>query len=73
MCDIIHCHEKNSINNNVQIFLEATPSSHESCHVGRTDVQLSRDIEMIWICPRDTELELPIARNMVYFQDYMSN
>ncbi len=57
---------------NVEIFPEATHSSHESHHVGRTVVQLTRDIELILISLRDTEFKLPFSRNMVNFQDNMS-
>ncbi len=55
----------------MDIFLEATHSSHESHHVGSTVVQLSRDIEIILISLRDKEFELPF--HLVYFQDFMSN
>ncbi len=56
----------------VEIFLDATPSSRGRHHVGRTVVQLSRDIEIISISLRDTELKLPFSLNMVNFKDYMS-
>ncbi len=49
----------------MKTFLEASPSSHESHNVGRTVVQLPRDIEVIWISLRETEYKLPFSRNMV--------
>ncbi len=56
----------------VKTFLEASPSSHDSHHVGRTVVQLPRDMEVIWTSLRETEYKLPISRNTVYFQDFLS-
>ncbi len=56
----------------MKIFLETSRSSHESHHVGTTVVQLSRDIEGMWISLRETEYKLPFSRNMVYFQDFLS-
>ncbi len=57
---------------NVETFPEATHSSHACHHLVSTVVQLSRDIELISISLRDTEFKLPFSRNMVNFQDYMS-
>ncbi len=50
---------------------KSSRSSHESHHVGRTVVQLSRDIEVIWISLRETEHKLPFSRNKVDFQDFL--
>ncbi len=58
----------------MEIFLDATHSSHEgSHHVGSVDVQLSRDTEITRMSPRDTGFKLPFSRYMVYLQDHMAN
>ncbi len=57
----------------MEIFLEATPSSHERHNVGRKVVQLSRDTEITRMRPRDTDFKLPFSRYMVYLQDHMAN
>ncbi len=53
-------------------YLGATHSLHEGHHVGSMYVQLSRDIEIFRISPRDSDFKLPFARIMVYLQEHMA-
>ncbi len=51
----------------VEIFREATQSSHEGHYVGRTVVQLSRVMGVVRIRLRDTASQLPLSRQRVNF------